>query len=155
MAVACSGWARAADDPAKELTPQERKELQSRWMEMDGAGRRYFQAGKLPEAAAAFERAIETGRRLHGKQDHADRVGTLNRLAATLQTQRNYAEAEVRFRDALAMNRRLYPMQDHADVAISLQLLVNLFRVQRKSKDAEPFYREALAMYRRSVLQAG
>jgi hypothetical protein len=64
------GWCvRAADDPPKELTPEQRKELEAQWQEFRSAMGRSFQAGNLPEAAEAAQQALATARRLYPKQD--------------------------------------------------------------------------------------
>src|SRR5262249_14747644 len=76
------GWCvTPADDPPRELTPEERKELEAKLVELDSAGTRAAQAGKLSEAAEARKKALETARRLYAKQDHTDLAGMLNNLA--------------------------------------------------------------------------
>jgi CHAT domain-containing protein len=144
------GWCvTAADAPPKELTPEERKELETRWKELTSALGRSYQAGKLPEAAAAGKKALETARRLYPKQDHPNLAASLNNLATVLQDQGKYADAEALDREALAMRRRLYGKQDHPDLAAALNNLAIDLQQQWKYADAEPLHREALAMRRR------
>jgi CHAT domain-containing protein len=145
------GWwcATAADDPPKELTPEERKELEAKWKEFRSAQGRYYQAGKLSEAAEAAQKALETARRLYPKQDHPDLAASLNNLAVVLLAQGKNADAETFYREALAMCRRLYPKQDHPLLAGLLNNLAMVLREQGKNADAETLHREALAMRRR------
>jgi CHAT domain-containing protein len=144
------GWCvRAADDPPKELTPEQRKELEAKWKELTGAFGRSYQAGKLPEAAAAAQKALETARRLHPKQDHHRLAASFYNLALVLQEQRKYVDAETLYREAVAMDRCLYPKQDHLLFADSLTGLANVLVAQGKYADAETLYREALEMGRR------
>jgi CHAT domain-containing protein len=149
MTLAAGFAATAADDPPKELPPKQRKELEAQWKELTSAGGRSYQAGNLPEAAEAAQKALETARRLYPKQDHSDLARSLYNLALVLQAQRKYADAETLYREAHAMYRRLYAQQDHPLVATSLTNLANVLREQGKYADAEPLHREALAMYRR------
>jgi CHAT domain-containing protein len=144
------GWcARAADDPPKELTPEQRKELEAKWKEFASVLVQSYRAGKLPEAAEAAKKALETARRLFPQQDHPQLAASLGKLAAVLRDQGKYADAETLNREALAMCRRLYPKQDHPELARSLYHLSALLRNQGKYADAETFSREALAMFRR------
>jgi CHAT domain-containing protein len=149
MTLAAGWWATAADDAPKELTPEERKELETKWKEFMRACGRAYQAGDLPEAAAAAKKALATARQLYPRQGHPDVAGTLNDLAGVLHEQGKDADAEKFHREALEMRRRLYPKQDHPAVAASLDNLANGLQAQGKSAAAESLHREALAMYRR------
>jgi CHAT domain-containing protein len=144
------GWCpTAADEPAKELTPEERKELARKWQELTNAAWLSHQAGKLPEAAEAARKALEIARRLYPKQDHPGLASSLTNLAIVFRAQGKPVDAEGLCREALAMNRRLYAKQDHPELAWSLNNLANVLRDQGKYPDAETLYREALAMQRR------
>jgi CHAT domain-containing protein/tetratricopeptide (TPR) repeat protein len=143
------GMTLVADEPPKQLTPEERKELQARWKEQNTTAARYYEAGKLPEAAEAAKKALETARHLAAKQDHPTLAKSLANLALVLERQVKYAEAETLEREALAMRRRLYPTQDHPSVALTLNSLAIVLRVQGKYAEAEAVHREALAMRRR------
>src|SRR5262249_32888233 len=95
------GWCiRAADDPPTELTPEQRKELEAKFKELTDAMVRFDRAGKLPEAAEAAQKALETARRLYPKQDHPTLAASLNNLAIVLQKQGKYADTETFFREA-------------------------------------------------------
>jgi CHAT domain-containing protein len=145
-----TGWcATAADDPPKELTPEQRKELMAQLKDFNRALERSYAAGKLPEAAEVGKKALETARRLYPKQDHPNLANSLYNLAIVLQAQGKYAGAETLDRESLAMWRRLYAQQDHPSLAHSLLNLATVLHAQGKYADAEIFHREALAMYRR------
>jgi hypothetical protein len=148
LTLAGAGCATAADDPPKELTPEERNELEAQWKELNRAFGRSYRVGKLPEAAEAARKALETVRRLYPRQDHPLLAASLNTLAVVLWAQERHADAETFFREALAMYRRLYAQQDHPDLATSLNNLANVLGEQGRYADAETFHREALAMYR-------
>jgi CHAT domain-containing protein/tetratricopeptide (TPR) repeat protein len=148
------GWrVTAADDPPKELTPEERKELQARWQEFTSSLIQSARAGKLPEAAGAGKKALEAARRLYPKQDHPQLAGSVNNLANVLWAQGKYVDAETLYREVVAMRRRLYPSQDHLDLAVSLNNLATVLDAQGKYADAETLYREALAMKRHLYAQ--
>jgi tetratricopeptide (TPR) repeat protein len=132
------GWcATAADDLPKELTPEQRKELEARWEELTNAFIQFSGAGKLPEAAAAAKKALETARRLCPRQDHSHLAVSLNNMAVVLSDQGKYADAETFSREALAIRRRLCPKQDHPGLAMSLNNLAAVLQVQRKYADAD------------------
>jgi tetratricopeptide (TPR) repeat protein len=144
------GWCvRGADDPPKELTPEQRKELDARWKELRSALLQSYRAGKLSEAAETATKALETARRLYPTQDHPELALSLYNMAVVRKAQRRYADAESFHREALAMRRRLYDKQDHPELANSLNNLANVLGDQGKYADAEMFHREALAMMRR------
>src|SRR5262249_56567329 len=113
----------AADDLPKELTQEERKELEAKWNELTNAGVTHLEAGKLAEATEALEKGLAAARRLHPKQDHPNVANSLHYLAVVLIARAKYTDAEPLCREALEMNRRLYPKQDHPDLALSLNLL--------------------------------
>jgi tetratricopeptide (TPR) repeat protein len=146
-----AGWcAVAADDPPpKMLTPDERKELEARWEEFQNAGVKHAKAGKLAEATAALEKALETARRLYPKQDHLNVAYSLSWLGYVLHARARPADAEPLYRELVEMHRRLYPKQDHLDLAGSLTNLASVLSMQRKYADAEPLLRDALEMNKR------
>jgi CHAT domain-containing protein/Tfp pilus assembly protein PilF len=145
-----AGWhAAAADDPPDKLTPEQRKELQAKWEELNTAAVKHYRAGKLPDAAEAFEKALETARQLYPKQDHPDLAASLGNLAFVLQAQRKYAAAEPYFREQLEIRRRLHDKQDHRDVALTLNNLAFGLQARGKYVEAEPVFREALEMVQR------
>jgi tetratricopeptide (TPR) repeat protein/CHAT domain-containing protein len=143
---------RAAEDPPKKFTPEERKQLEAKLQEVHEAGVKQYQAGKVAEAAKTLEEGLGIARRLYPREayadGHPDLANSLNDLAVVLNSQGKYAGAEPLHREALAMRRRLF-QGDHPDLAASLNNLAVVLHEQRKYADAEPFHREALAMCRR------
>jgi hypothetical protein len=64
MTLAAGRDAMAAEDPLpQKLTPQERKELEAKWKELNIAAVKHYRAGKLakatPEGNAPYPRAVE------------------------------------------------------------------------------------------------
>jgi CHAT domain-containing protein len=153
LGVTLSGGVALGDDSPKELTPEQRKQLESKWKEFTSALRRSYGAGQLPQAAELAQQALETARRLYPKQDHPVLAASLYNLAIMLQNQEKAAHAEPLHREALAMRRRLYPGQDHPDLAWSLMSLALVCQAQGNGADADIFAREALAMRRRLCSQ--
>jgi CHAT domain-containing protein/tetratricopeptide (TPR) repeat protein len=149
LTLAGGRCATAADDPPDELTPEQRKELETRWKEFTSALLQSVRAGKLLEAAEAGQKALETARRLGLRQDNPYLAGSLNNLANVLREQGKYTDAETLYREALARRRRFYPKQDHPNLAMSLNNLAVVLQDQGKYADAETFHREALEMRRR------
>ncbi len=141
-----------ADEPPKKLADEKRKELESKWYELDDAGQKAYEAEKYPDARKLWEEALDIARRLYPKAEfpdgHADLAKSLNNVAVLDHKQRKYAEAEPLLRDALDMYRRLFK-GDHRNVANTLNNLATLFQDQGKYADAETLYRDALDMRRR------
>ena len=86
-----------ADDPPKKLTAAERKELLAKFLELNDAGARAYQAGKYPEAAKALRDALEATRRLYPKADfpngHDNLITSLNNLALVYRGQGKSVDA--------------------------------------------------------------
>jgi CHAT domain-containing protein/tetratricopeptide (TPR) repeat protein len=146
-----AGWCAAAgeEQPPKKLTPEERKELEAKWQELNQVGLKHYQAGKLVEATEATKQLVETARRLYPKQDHAQVAISLQSLAFMLQSRGKDADAERLLSQSLAMIRRLYPKQDHPYLAANLNGLGMALQTQSKFADAEPVFRELVALNRR------
>ncbi len=143
-----------ADDPPKELTPEERKDLETKLRDSMMAGVEAYQAGKVPDAIKATESSVEIARRLYPKAEyldgHPNLAQCLNNLGIMYWEQGRGADAEPLWKDALAMNRRLFK-GDHPMVAASLNNLANLYWSQGKLADAEPLRKEGLGMIKRLV----
>jgi CHAT domain-containing protein/Tfp pilus assembly protein PilF len=142
-----------AGDPPKKLTPEERKELETKWKDLTNAGVKAYRDGSINDAVNAFQEALTVSRRVYPKSDypegHERLADVLNGLAFLLQAQGKFAGAEPHFREALEMRKRLFPKQDHPDVATSLNNLAALLEARGKPSDAEPLFREALDMRKR------
>src|SRR5687767_5964180 len=85
VVMAAALWAAAADDPPKQLTAEERTELEARWREARSTGDKAYRSGNRAEATKAFEQALAVARRLYPADEfpdgHPDLAGNLNNLA--------------------------------------------------------------------------
>jgi tetratricopeptide (TPR) repeat protein len=142
----------AAEEPPKKLTPEERQQLEARWQEVNAAGMKQYEAGKVAEATKSLEEGLRLARRLYPREEyakgHPTLADSLYNLAVVLRAQGKSADAETLNREALAMRRHLFP-GDHPDLARSLNDLALVLKDQGKYAEAEPLFREALAMTRR------
>lgn len=141
-----------ADDPAKKLTPTERRALEAKWKSLKAAGFEAFDAGRYHEAQKAFASALDLARRLYPKDEfangHNNLARSLRNLAFVYKVQAKYVDAESLYRQALDMTRRLFK-GDHADVASRLRDLAGVYISQDKYAQAEPLARDALSMNKR------
>ena len=102
------------------------------------------------QAGEAFSRAaLELAERVL-PPDHPNIATSYNNLAANLNAQGRYAEAEPLFRKALAFYERVLP-PDHPDIATGYNNLASNLNAQGRYAEAEPLYRKALA-FRERVL---
>ncbi|MBX3394157.1 MAG: serine/threonine protein kinase [Phycisphaerae bacterium] len=99
------------------------------------------------EAGRAADRAITILRQRGVTEDHT-LISSLNILASSQQSKRDYVNAESNFREALAICRRIYS-GDHPDTAEVTSNLALLYQAQVRHDEAEPLFRESLAMYER------
>jgi CHAT domain-containing protein/tetratricopeptide (TPR) repeat protein len=138
-----------AADPPEKLTPEKRKELAAKQLELNTAGLQAYRAGKYAEAIKAFEAALEVTRRLYPKAEfpdgHNNLAVSLSNLGFLYLSQGRYAAAEPLCQEALAMYRRLFK-GDHPSLALSLNNLANLYQFQGKYAAAEELYKAALTM---------
>ncbi|WP_439623637.1 tetratricopeptide repeat protein [Gemmata sp.] len=141
-----------ADEPPKKLTTADRKELEAKWNDLNGAGLRAYEAGKYADAAKALQDALAVARRLYPTTEfsdgHANLATGLNNLASVYRTQGRQADAEPLFKDALLMAKRLFK-EDHPDVALALNNLAGVYQDQGKLAEAEPLFKDALLMAKR------
>src|SRR5262245_31347974 len=115
-----SGPGRAgAQEPAKELTPSERAELDKRATALIDGSLQLYHQGKYVEAIAKGEQAVTTFQQLYPAakfpDGHPDLAVSLNNLGAFLQTAGNDARAQTYQEQALAMQLRLYPADKFPD----------------------------------------
>jgi CHAT domain-containing protein len=147
--------APAADKP-DELTPERRKELEAKVLELNERGTDYYQRGDYVKAKASFREVLEICRTLYPKEQypkgHPYLVGGINNLAAMHQMAGEYEEAEPLFREAVKLYRAMYPKEEfpngHTDLAAALNNLAFLDQSMGEYRKAEPLYREALDMRR-------
>jgi len=162
LALLMLGWAVAAaparaDEPAKELTDEERGALEKRAKELNQQSFPLYQDGKYAAATKVLEKSLEISRRVYPvdkyPDGHPNLASSLNNLGFLLQERGEYGRAEPLYREALEMRRRLYPEEKypggHPDLADSLNNLGFLLQNRGEYGKAEPLYREALKMRRR------
>jgi CHAT domain-containing protein/Tfp pilus assembly protein PilF len=141
-----------ADDQAKKLSNEERKELESKWRDLSEAGFKAYQSGKHLDGIKGLEAALEIAHQLYPKTDfpdgHENLAANLNNLATLYKEQGKHAVAEQFYREALDMRKRLFK-GDHPDVASSLNNLAAFNHDLGKPAAAEPLYRESLDMRKR------
>jgi CHAT domain-containing protein/Tfp pilus assembly protein PilF len=148
-----AGWG-LCDEPAKELTEKERKELEERAKEIYRIGNQLTQAGQLWESQKKFEESLAIRQTLYPAskypQGHNDLAANLHSLAFVLGEQGKMVEAEPYYRAALAMKKKLYPVEKyphgHPTIAATIHNLALLLKNRGKVGDAEELLREALAM---------
>jgi CHAT domain-containing protein/Tfp pilus assembly protein PilF len=140
-----------ADD---ELTPAQRRQLETEASQLNQQGFDSFQQGKWEAALKLCSKALELRRRLYRPErfldGHADLALSLNNLGFLLQSRGELAKAEPYFRQGLAMREKLYPEKryprGHSDLALSLNNLGYLLQARGELVQAEPFLHRALAM---------
>jgi tetratricopeptide (TPR) repeat protein len=96
-------------------------------------------------------------------EEHPDVAGSLNNLAALLEAQGKYDEAEPLYRQSLAIDRKVSVLMyvclfhrtssqvygdEHPEVATDLNNLAVLLEAQGKYNEAEPVYRQSLVIMR-------
>ena len=154
-----SGLAEARGDPAaaeswlrralalreKLLGPVHPKTAAAR----NGLGLLAMNAGKLDEAGALFEGAIQAYRSGPGLE-REDAAFALDNLGNVRRAQERFDESQRLFEQALEI-RRATLGGEHPDTATTLVNLGGLFHVQGKLDQAEPLYRQALAIQEKQL----
>src|SRR5262249_17414052 len=124
LGTGLSGW--AAEGPPNKLTPEERKQLEAKFREVQAAADNQYQLGKIAESAKFLEEGLSVARRLSPREEYPDGhpalATSLNNLAVVLQAQGKSVNAEALHREALAMQQRL-SKGDHPHLARSLNNL--------------------------------
>ena len=110
-------------------------------------GEAYLALGRMDDAGAQFDRALELRRQLFGP-NHPQVAQALDDLADLNLQRGNDNIAEPLSRQALDIMRRNHP-GDHEDVAITADHLGRLLWRRGKTEEAVPLLREALDIYRR------
>jgi CHAT domain-containing protein/tetratricopeptide (TPR) repeat protein len=135
--------------PPRKLTPQERKDLEVRWNDLTSAAVKHYQAGRLAEATAMHEKALELVRQFDPEQDHLLLLRSLNNLAFVLRARGKHQATESLYHEALEVARRRHAGRDDTDLAYSLNNLGFAVWAQGKYAAAEPLFLETLEMRRR------
>lgn len=112
---------------------------------INNLGVAYFQANRLPEARAQFQRAWAVWAAL-GSQESVDALNTLNNWAALEVREQRYAEAEKLFRQALDLRRALFGPS--AALAALLNNLGKLQLLLGQPAEAIPLLEEAVTLAR-------
>jgi len=159
LAMGAVAWATSAraDEPATELTDEERGKLEKQALQLNQQAFQLYQDGKYAAATELMEKALAMYRKLYPAEKypngHPALATSLNNLGFLLQAQGEYGRAEPFYREALEMRKKLYPADKypagHPDLAISLNNMGLLLQAQGEYGRAEPFYREALEMTRK------
>jgi CHAT domain-containing protein len=145
-----------AADKIEELTPEQRKELDKKGLDLKKEGLQQLQRGNLVKATELFLEVLALDRTLYPKKDFPDGhlylAASINNLAFLYKTAGNYGKAEPLYREALAMYRQLFPRDKYPDghptLATSISNLASLHEEVGDHGKAEPLRREALAMCR-------
>jgi tetratricopeptide (TPR) repeat protein len=130
-------YERLAAQP-REIQEQFVKALQANKKGIEAFTRRNY-----TEAQALFREALEIHRRV--LVEHPDTATCYHNLAATLQAQGKYAEAEAMHRQALAIRIKALGAE-HPDTATCYNNLAATLEALRKYAEAEAMYRQALAI---------
>jgi CHAT domain-containing protein/Tfp pilus assembly protein PilF len=112
---------------------------------LNDMGNLYKDAGRLPEAEAALNRAIAAGRAISG-EDHPNVASGMGNLAVVLEHQSRFAEAETFYKRALAIDEKVFG-PNHPVTAVGLNNIANLYADQGRSQDAAGLQQRVLAIY--------
>ncbi|KAK3935444.1 acyl transferase/acyl hydrolase/lysophospholipase [Diplogelasinospora grovesii] len=112
-------------------------------------GNLYFDQGKLKEAEAMYQRALEGSEQARGP-DHTSTLGTVNNLGLLYFTQGRLKEAEAMYQRALkGFEKALGP--DHTSTLGTVNNLGILYFTQARLKEAEAMYRRALEGFEKAL----
>jgi CHAT domain-containing protein/Tfp pilus assembly protein PilF len=111
---------------------------------LNDMGNLYKDAGRLPEAEAALNRAIAIGRAVSG-EDHPNVAASMGNLAVVLQHESRFAEAESFYKRALAIDEKVFG-SNHPVTAIGLNNLANVYADQNRPQDAAGLQQRVLAI---------
>jgi CHAT domain-containing protein/tetratricopeptide (TPR) repeat protein len=148
LVAGCAGLfpVRAEEPPrGKELTPEERKELEQKWREAQVSAERAFLSRDLATAERGLRECLDLARRLNPGKDSAAVADALGNLGAVLLARGKSDQAEPLLREARDTLRRLHK-GDHPDVATSQYNFGFVLRTRGKLREAEPLLREAMEM---------
>jgi CHAT domain-containing protein/Tfp pilus assembly protein PilF len=149
-------WVLAAGGlPAAEpaLTAEQQRLLQEA-RKLQAKGVALYGRAQLPAATDRLRQALDLYQRVYSRDKypdgHTDLAGCLSWLAAVLEAQGRYEQAEPFFRRALALYQALYPREKypdgHPDLASCLSNLGLLLQTEGEYGQAEPLFRRALEM---------
>jgi tetratricopeptide (TPR) repeat protein len=142
-------WPGRVASQDKELTPQERKQLESEARQLHQDAKTEFQQKKYDDALRSLERELAIYERLYPMQDRPNFALTLSNLGAVLSALKQPDKALSYHERALAMRERLYPKRDHVELAQSLYSLGVVLQALEQPAKALTHYERALAMRER------
>ena len=116
-----------------------------RWNSLNQEVVTRYQAGDYRTAVAPAREALTVAESTFGAE-HPATAQSLNNLAAVLEAQGLYGEAESLLHRAVAIRQKVWG-PEHPDTAQSLSNLARVLRARGHDKEAESFYRQALAIY--------
>jgi CHAT domain-containing protein/Flp pilus assembly protein TadD len=151
-----SGVSATGADPAQDLTPGRRQELEKKAAALNAEGDRSYRTGNYAKAIEVVREALDMTRVLYPKEKYPDGhpalANTINNLGLTYLYAAAYGQAEPLFREALEINRALYPKARYPDGHPELTTTINnlglLHQAVGEYGKAEPLFREALDMDR-------
>ncbi|WP_218143778.1 tetratricopeptide repeat protein, partial [Desulfomicrobium apsheronum] len=122
---------------------------ETRALDLDNKGQRYYSKRNYAQAKQFFECSLEIRERALGP-DHPDVARSLYHLGLLYKTQRDYSQAEPFYKRSLAIREKaLGP--DHPDVVTSLNSLAVLYDNQGDYAQAEPLYKRSLAIREKAL----
>src|SRR5262249_16349120 len=139
LSVALPLGSGQAGGQEKELTPQERQQLESAARRLNKEAFAQYRKGEHRGAIRSLERALAVLQRLQGKRDRADLADGLSGLGLVLMELGQAGKALPYFERALAMRERLYPKRDHPDLARSLNNLGAVLQALGEAGKALPY----------------
>jgi tetratricopeptide (TPR) repeat protein len=138
----------AAGEPAEELTPAHRKELEQKAEGMRQEALGLLAQGRFPEGARQLQTVLELLERLYPEKQfprgHHDLARCFNDLGYAFKEQGKYDPAREFYEKALRQWRKLYP-DGHPGVANTLNNLGSLFLARGDYDRALSRYEQALA----------
>jgi tetratricopeptide (TPR) repeat protein len=115
LVIGATRWTALAraDEPAKELTEEERGKLAKEAAKFYQQVDQLYQDGNNAAATALQEKSLKMARRLYPAEKypdgHPNLATIINNLGLLLKERGEYGKAEPLYRDSLEMRRRLYP----------------------------------------------
>ena len=109
---------------------------------MDMLGDLYFDQGRLKEAEAMYQRALEGKEKALGP-DHTSTLNTVNNLGLLYAGQGRLKEADAMYQRALEGKEKAFG-PDHTSTLDTVNNLGNLYADQGRLKEAEAMYQRAL-----------
>jgi CHAT domain-containing protein/Tfp pilus assembly protein PilF len=145
------------DDPAKELSQEEKADLEKQATSLDEEVGQFVRDGKPADARQRAEESLGIRRRLYPPathpNGHPNLATSLNNLAFVLNGLGQPAKALPYFEQALAMRQKQYPPtrfpDGHPDLALSLNNMGYVFQSLGQPAKAFPYFEQALTVWQK------